>query len=77
MNGSSVSDLGKDVWMVLPPIHCGFSSFKESSFSNNELSLNELNDGDLPKVGIPHGLISSNRLGKIISWYHIPRNFIC
>lgn len=65
------SDSNKDVWVMLPPIHCDFSSFKESSYGNSELFLMKLTPS---KVGIPCGLISSSRLGKIFSRYHISPN---
>lgn len=42
----------------------------------SELLLAELDEADLPKVNIPHGLISFSHLGKIISQYHIPSDFV-
>lgn len=59
--------------MMLPPIHCGSFNSGVSSSGDSELSSDET---DPQKVSIPHGLIFSSHLGKIISWYHILLGFV-
>lgn len=64
--------------VLLPLVHNRSDESNEesdcSSFGDNKLIPSEVNP---PEVSVPRGLISTSRMRKIITRYHILPNFVC